>query len=107
MLSATTVCSSLIVQQVMLAITDTHTIWVTAGGAVCGGDVLAGWACCEYTSHCTGITLHSGHVGLCGTGPSVLIRKVSLFQNYACTHLYNVTGTVGTVLIRDVVIFQR
>ena len=89
----------------MLAITDTHTIWVT--GAVCGGGVFAGWACCEYTSHRTVITLHSGHVGLCGTGPSVLIRKVFLFQNYACTHLCNVTGTVGTVLIRNVVIFQR
>ena len=56
MLSTTTFYSSLIVQQVMLAITDTHTIWVTAGGAVCGGGVFAGWAsCCEYT-------LHSEHV---------------------------------------------
>ena len=69
--------------------------------------MLAGWACCENTSHRTVITLNSGHVGLCGTGPSVLIRKVSLFQNYACKHLYNVMGIVGTVLIRDVVIFQR
>ena len=24
-------------------------------------------------------TLHSGHVGHCGTGPDVLIRKVALF----------------------------
>ena len=43
----------------------------------------------------------------CGTGPSVLIKKVALFQNYACTHLYILTQTVGTVLIREVVLFQR
>ena len=41
-----------------------------------------------------------------GTVCTVLIREVSLFQRQFCTHLY-VAGTVCTVLIREVSLFQR
>ena len=54
---------------------------------------------------CNSVTpLYSGHIWF-ETVPSVLIREVPLFQRWYCTHLY-VAGTVGTVLIGEVSLFQ-
>ena len=41
------------------------------------------------------------HLYVAGTVGTVLVREVSLFQRYFCTHLY-VIETVGTVHISEV-----
>ena len=42
-----------------------------------------------------------------GTVGTVLIRQVALFQRYFVHISMYVAGTVGTVLIREVSLFQR